>query len=200
MKTLAILNIIIFFIATDVICQDSQLLKSLQTKYNSIEDITASFSQSSANSPSFTPGKFYYKKGDKIRIELKNLVLISDRKTTWNYSAKKNKVIISNYDEGDPFMFSLDKFIYDYPSKCDISEGTDAAYRTLILKAKNTKLNFKEVVLWVSEKSIVNKIKIVDQNDQQTVIEFFNVKLNRNLPDSKFTFTPSKEVQVIDLR
>ncbi len=200
MKIITILNIFIFLIANDVLCQENQLLKSLQTKYNSIEDITASFSQTNANSQSFTPGTFYYKKGDKIRIELKNLVLISDRQTTWNYSVKKNKVIISNYDESDPFMFSLNKFIYDYPSKCDVSEGTDEAYRTLILKAKNTKLNFKEVVLWVSEKDIVNKIKIVDQNDRQTIIEFFNVKLNRNLPDSKFTFTPSKEVQVIDLR
>ena len=50
-------------------------------------------------------GKFLFKKENQLRLELKNLIIVSDGKTNWNYNKKQNKVIITNYDENDPPQF-----------------------------------------------------------------------------------------------
>jgi outer membrane lipoprotein-sorting protein len=196
-----IIPFIIFIISFTASAQieSGMLLKSLQNKFNSYADFTTSFSQN-INGKQGLSGTFFYKRRNKIRIELNNITIVSDGITTWNYAVKKKKVIISNYDQNDQSLISLDKYINEYPSKCIVKEGKTEQFRTLILTSTNPELNFKEAIIFINTQNMIDKLQLVDMNNQKSLIEFFNFSPNKNLSDSKFTFVPQKETTVIDLR
>jgi chaperone LolA len=191
--------VVILFLFVANLNAQSSLLKTVQSKFNSFEDLTANFSQSS-NGKILLAGKFYYKKDNKFRLELKNILIISNGVTTWNYNKKNNKVIISNYVESDPSMFSMNTLINVYPSKCTVKEGDDRELKTLILTPNKSDLNFKEIELWINENNLIEKIKIIDLNNQTSIIEFTDYKSNQKTADSKFVFTSPEGAKVIDLR
>jgi len=53
------------------------LLKKVQTKLNSIEDLSADFKQSIGEKLNLK-GKIYFKQQDKLRFEMDNVLIISD--------------------------------------------------------------------------------------------------------------------------
>lgn len=174
------------------------LLKSIQSKYNSITSISVNFNKSAGSKEDFS-GKLFLKKENKLRIELKNNIIITDGETFWNYDRKQKKVIINNYDPSDPSEFSLDSFVNDYPSKCTLSSGTEEDFRTLTLVPKTNDLNFKTAKLYINEVSLIEKV-VLENNAGTSTITLSGYKLNQNVPDSEFTFSPPEGIKVIDLR
>ena len=65
---------------------------------------------------------------------------------------------------------------------------------------KDQDLQFKVVKIWVADDGMVNKLEIVDRGEMRYAFQFSEIKINQDLPDSKFTFTTPKGIQVIDLR
>jgi outer membrane lipoprotein carrier protein len=188
------------FLCISVLGQDStnELLKSVQSKYNSINTLSVNFTKSSGNKDDFS-GKLYLKKENKLRIELKNNDIITDGETFWNYNKKENKVIINNYDESEPSEFSLNNFIQVYPSKSNLSSGEEGDYKTLTLEPKTSELNFTSAKLFINNDNLVEKVEI-DSNSGKSTVTFSGYKLNRDIPDSDFTYSPPKGIKVIDLR
>lgn len=177
----------------------NQLLKTLQNKFNSINDLSADFKQST-NGKINLAGKFFYKKENDLRLELKNLMIVSDGTTNWSYNKKENKVIISNYDPSDPSIISLKKIIEDYPAKCEVSDEKENGNNVLVLKPGKPGMNFKIAKIYINSAELVQKIILTDQNNALIQIEFSNYKLNQKLNNSTFTFIPPKGSKVIDLR
>jgi len=196
----SVLVILWMFLGVSVFGQDSsnELLKAVQSKYNSLNTLSVNFSKSSGNSVDFS-GKLFLKKENKLRIELKNNTIITDGKTFWNYNKKENKVIINNYDPLEPSELSLNTFINDYPSKSRISSGTDGNYRTLTLEPETSELNFSKAELFINKDNLVDKVIIVS-NSGKAVIAFSDYKPGQDIPDSEFTYSPPKGIKVIDLR
>ena len=96
------------------------LLDSVQKKYKSINDLSADFKQSLGGKASIN-GKIYYSKGNKFRLELKNSTIISDGTVLWNYNKGQKKVVINNASASDPSFFTIENFLYDYPSKSSVT-------------------------------------------------------------------------------
>jgi outer membrane lipoprotein carrier protein len=178
--------------------QVTGLLKELQNRFNSVTDISADFKQFT-NGKLSVSGKFLYKKSNKLRLELKNAVIISNGSDNWNYNKKENKVVISSSDENDPGVFSLEKFIFDYPAKCSVEESIENGANIIKLVPKNSSLNFSSAILFPNN-NLLEKLVITDTGGQTYLIEFTNIKLNPGLPENKFNFTPSEGTKVIDLR
>ncbi len=174
-------------------------LKALQAKFNSLSDISADFVQYT-NGKENISGKFSYKKEGKLRLELKNILVVTDGKTNWSYNKKENKVVISDYDPSDPSVLSLNRFINDYPSGCSVSAGVEKGSRFLTLIPKTEKHKFKSVKMFINEKDLVDKLIIEDMNGNFITINFSDIKTNSGLSNSKFTFNPPKGSKVIDLR
>ena len=65
---------------------------------------------------------------------------------------------------------------------------------------KDQDLQFKIVKIWVSSDGMVSKLEIVDRGEMRYAFQFFEIKLNQDLPDSKFSFTTPQGIKVIDLR
>lgn len=197
------INILTYFImmifSLNYLSSGEELLKKLQDKFEKINDLTAEFKQST-NEKAAINGKFFFKKKDMLRVELKKSILISNGVTNWNFNQKENKVIISkNEDNASPL--SLNKVIYDYPRECSISSEIIEREEVLILTPnKNSSIGYSLVKIWVNNENLIKQIVMKDKADNQIRIDFTNYRINQKIPDSKFSFSPPEGSKVIDLR
>lgn len=171
-----------------------ETVKSLQGKFNGIKDLSASFKQDKMG------GTIYFKKDNMYRIELGNLTLVSNGKTTWSYNKKENKVVINDYDETTSSMFSFNSIIKEYPAKCTTVSSKDGGTTVLTFTPKkNVKLGFTSAKVWVSGDNLVQKI-VIEKGKNPLQISLSNYKINQNLSNSHFNFIPPKGSKIIDLR
>jgi outer membrane lipoprotein carrier protein len=192
--------LLLLFLMQPVFSQNSRLLKNLQSSFDSLKDFSADFVQLN-NGRVNIEGKFYFKKENKLRLELKNLIIVSDGKTNWNYNKRQKKVIISNYDENDPSVLSLKRIIFDYPLKCQVTEGPDSSGNVLILKPNsNSGINAYLIKIWVNKNNNVKKVTIIQSSGNVLEVKFSNYKIDTGILDSKFSFTPPQGTKIIDLR
>lgn len=81
-----VILLLIFLASTRIVTAQNdpnQLLQAVQEKFNTLSDLSANLTQSVNGSANLT-GKVYYKKEDKIRFELTNILIVSDGETNWN--------------------------------------------------------------------------------------------------------------------
>jgi len=197
--------LIILFIPLLISAQSAEeIVKNIQLKFDTIDDLQAEFIQkinsAASDKPVSLQGKFFYKKGNKFRIEVRNRFITSDGSTVWNYDISTDKVVISNLDD-EAFSFSLEKIIYEYPSMCEVqkSESGPDNY-TLILNPKNSDLYFKSAIITTDKSYIVTNVVITDFNSTEFIFNLKSVKINSNLSNKLFNFSASEGTQIIDLR
>ncbi len=176
-----------------------KMLKALQDKFKSIENISAVFVQT-GNGKVNLSGKFFYDKDNKMRLEFKNLLIVTDGKTSWSYNKRENKVIISSYNPNDPSYFSLRQIIDVYPSKCNVTSEEDNGKDVLVLTPNKPGLNFSKAKIWIDSENLISKVLLTEQSGLPVQVDFSNYKVNVKLSRSTFTFTPPKGSKVIDLR
>lgn len=193
-----------FFAASIFAQSQSDLLKKVQDKFESIDDFKTDFTSTygeQGGALQTLNGKFYYKKKDKIKLELKTNVIVSDSETTWNYNIRTKKVIV-NYTSEYPNTLSLYSYIFDYPNKCTIEypESSDKNYEIIKLTANDDELNFETVQLYINSKNVIGRIVIKDLMGKEYSAKLSNLKINNGLKDSFFKFSAPDGVRVIDLR
>ncbi len=197
-----VIFLLIFLASTRLVTAQNdpnQILQAVQDKFNTLSDLSAKLTQSVNGSANLT-GKVYYKKEDKIRFELTNILIVSDGETNWNYNEKENKVIISSYDEEDAGLLSIERIIFDYPEECELSTYMIDDQAGLKLVPQTSTFNFNSVKLWITDDNLISSVLIDDPTNGLVQIDLTNYSIDQNLPDSKFTFTPPKGSKVIDLR
>jgi len=184
-----------------------ELMERVQNNFKSIRNLQAGFVQSTHSQMSDAvysqSGKFYYKTDNQYRIEFGNQIIISDGETLWNYDENLKRVII-NIIENDPAAFSIERYIMEYPGKCDLSFAQDMEIDSTImvveLKPVTEELEFKNAKMWIDESDMVYKFEITDYYDNIFSFELNDLLHNRSLADSIFNFNPPKGTQIIDLR
>ena len=200
MKKIFPVVVIILFVFPFVFAQNGNLLlKKIQDEYSSILSFSADFTQYSQNSKKLM-GKLFYKKENNLRIETGSSTIVSNGSTNWNYNRKQNKVIITSYDDSDASMFSFNKIIFDFPSGSKVETDGNDNNVLILIPDENSDLNFAQAKLWINNDDLVKKIEITGKDNSQITIELSNYKMNQNLSDSQFSFTPPEGSRVIDLR
>lgn len=177
----------------------ANLLSALQEKFDSIEDLSAKITQN-VNGKSNLAGTLFFKKKNKIRLELKNQTIVSDGISSWNYNSKEKKVIISDYEADTNSLLSINYLVYDFPKECDLSSVENGNSKVLLLTPKSNRNGISKVELWINEENLISKALVSDINTGTIEILFSNYKLNQKISDSKFSFTPPEGSTVIDLR
>ncbi|MGD8777942.1 MAG: outer-membrane lipoprotein carrier protein LolA [Ignavibacteria bacterium] len=177
-------------------------IKELQDKFQSFKDFQADFKQVSDN-PNFNisqslSGTFYYKNGNKFLIDLSNIKIVSNGNTIWNYDGRQNRTVINNLSD-NPDITSLEKIVFDYPEKCEISVDDDKPENIIFVPCSN-ELNFDRAVISLNKENLISKIKIIDISKAEIIFEFSNYKLNGNIPDKFFEFNIPGDSKVIDFR
>ena len=192
--------LLLFTVGLNYYAVGDKLLRNLQDKVNEVKDLSAEFKQSTSGR-AVVSGKFLFKKEDKLRIEFKNSILVSDGSTNWNYNQKENKVIISKNDDSNASPFSLQKVIFDYPKECMVSSEMDDGTEVLILTPKKeSSIGYSLIKIWLNNENLIIRIILKDKADNQIQIDFSKYKVNQKIADSKFSFTPPEGSKVIDLR
>lgn len=176
-----------------------ELLKNIQEKFNSITDLSAQLTQS-VNGEVSLKGKVFYKKENNLRFEFKNSLIISNGETSWNYNEKQNKVIITDYENEGNKIFSLRQMIYEYPEDCELNTFESEGKKVLELIPQDDTFSFSSVKLYIDSENLINKILVDDPATGKIQIDLTNYQLNKNLPDSYFSFSPPEGSQVLDLR
>lgn len=181
----------------------------LQKRYDSVQDASASFTQHvkfgfSKIEQNFS-GTLYMKKPHKYRIETEYQTLVTDGTTVWSYSPVNKQVLIDSYKE-TPDTFTPEQFLLNLPSNYFASllpkeKVGNAPMITLKLVPKDDQSFIKSMKVWVEESSwVVRKVEMVDVNDTEKTYTVGEVKINTNLKDGTFTFTPPAGTEVVDLR
>jgi len=194
------LTIIFVFIATTFSQNDAdKVLNDLQTKFDTIKDLSVEFTQS-GNGKNKLAGMLFLKRENKLRIETKNFIIVTDGTTSWNYNKKENKVIISNYDENDPGVFSIKELVYELPAESDIELSNENGQNVLTLTPNSYNYSFDSAKLWINEDNLISKVVLNDAAIGIVKVKFSNYQLNQNLKDSEFSFTPPEGSRIIDIR
>lgn len=175
------------------------ILRDLQNKFNSINDLTVDYSQK-ASGKVILNGKIIFKKENKYRVENKNQIVGSDGISVWNYNSAQKKYIIKNYDGESNSVYSINYLVYQLPNECMLSARTEGNLKVLELTPKSTNLQFKKIELWINSDNLIQKIILSDLNNSSNEISLSNYKLNQKISDSLFSFNPPEGTKVIDLR
>ena len=191
---------IFVFAATTFSQNDTDnVLNDLQSKFDTIKDLSVEFTQS-GNGKSKLVGMLFIKKENKLKINTKNLIIVSDGTTSWSYNKKENKVIISNYDENDPGVFSIKELVYELPAESDIELSNENGQNVLTLTPNSYNYSFDSAKLWINEDNLISKVVLNDAAIEIVKVKFSNYQLNQNLKDSEFSFTPPEGSRIIDIR
>lgn len=198
------LYLMILFATTLTAQTADEVIQKIQTKFYTVEDIKANFTQKIISSLDETPitltGKFYFKKENNLRIEIKNRIIVSNGITVWNNNNTMNKVIISNY-ESDYTSFSLPEIINSYPRLCKKEIVSNKSGVTVIkLTPNDNQLSFKTALISVNKSDIIEKVEITDFNNMEFIFGLGSIELNTKLSGQLFNFKPTEGVEIIDLR
>ena len=214
MKRIAFTLMAICIMTTAIVAQKpaltvKQVTERLQQRYEMIDDATARFEQhvkfGFSNIEQTFHGTVTMKKPNRYRIESDNQTIVTDGSTVWAYSPVNNQVIVDRYKENQNSV-SLEQFILNLPANyyaalLGSEKGTDGTLLNLKLTPKDDRSFVKTVKLWVEEgRWTVSKISIVDVNDTETTYIVNDLKLNTNVKEKTFAFTPPPGTEVVDLR
>lgn len=193
---------IILFFFSFLYSQNNEVLLSVQNKFKSLNGLSSDFNQSivTKNKDNTTniKGKVYYKKGNKIKLELEKATIISDGKTIWNYDKRLERVVISNAND-NPSAFSIENYVFEYPKKCKLETQKVDNFIILILTPNSSKKDFKKAVLKINSENLVDEIEITDISETIYKINFINIQ-TKEIKDNFFYFNPPQGVNVVDLR
>ncbi len=198
--------LVFIFLGTTLNAQSGQeTLKKIQNKFKSVEDFSANFTQSASISTGkgsgSQSGKFFYKRENKFVVELKNSSIISNGKSVWNYNTKQKRVVINSFSD-NPTSFSLENYIYEYPSKCEINSvaAVNGKDEVIELVPKSEDVDFVNAKIWKNSDDMISRIEVVDNSNIKHTIQLSSIKTDQGIPDSKFDFNPPKGIKIIDLR
>ena len=181
----------------------------LQKHYESIQDATARFTQHvrfgfSKIEQDFA-GTLRMKKPHKYRIEMEYQTLVTDGATVWSYSPVNKQVLIDRYKE-TPDAFTPEQFLLNLPSNYFVSlvpqeKPGEGSLIVLKLVPKDDQSFIKSMKVWVEESTWrVRKVEMLDVNDTEKTYTVQEIKINTNLKDNTFAFTPPAGTEVVDLR
>ncbi|MDP2884699.1 MAG: outer membrane lipoprotein chaperone LolA [Ignavibacteria bacterium] len=186
-----------------------EITDRMQKKYESIQDASARFTQHvrfgfSKIEQSFA-GTLKMKKPNRYRVETEYQTLVTDGTTVWSFSPVNKQVLIDRYKE-TPDSFTPEQFLLNLPSNyyatlLQPESGSEKSVITLKLVPKDDQSFIKSMKVWVDGGSwVVKKVEMLDVNDTEKTYTVQEIKINTNLRDTTFVFTPPLGTEVVDLR
>ena len=185
-----------------------EVLRLLRGKYETMEAMKASFSQTTTSSFMDTPARFYGEillADKRYRIETASQTIVTDGVVTWVHNRTENQVLINDYIE-DEMTFSLSTFLaeFDTAYRVEKYEQTGMApdrIRILKLIPSDPFSAFQSVTIHARESdNLVTRLDVLDLNDVEMRFDLTDIEFNPEVPQAAFTFTVPSGVEVVDLR
>lgn len=185
----------------------AELVAAVKDAYTGISSVRADFVQIVRNPTMGTAdrqkGKISIEKPRKLRVEVgapMESMVVSDGKTLWVYSVTSKSVLETpEATQANEIGALLD----DLTHLSDVFEVTmiderPANPKHVVKLVPHKAGNFKSIQLTLSKpKYTLQQLLLEDQLGNITEMDFVNLRLNQDVPDSEFTFVPPAGVQVI---
>lgn len=186
------------------------ILEAMSKKYQQIESFEANITQSLTNEVDKineeNSGKIVVK-GDKFKLDLQDQEVINNGTTNWNYLPEAKEVYVDNYDPSSEDInptkiLNAYKSGYKYLYLEEVTERGEKYDVIDLVPEKRDAQYFKIRMVIAQKDKSVRSWTMYDKNGNRYKYEITRFTANINLPDSHFTFEPSKHpgVEVIDLR
>ena len=154
---------LVSLLSKNIFSQDaaSEVLSNIQSKFNTINDLSADLTQIVNGKPTLN-GKVFYKKENNLRFEFKNILIITDGETSWNYNKKDDKVIITEYESDGNKILSIRQIIFEYPEHCKMNTFESEGKKVLELIPEDETFSFYSIKLFLSKDYLITKAIIDD--------------------------------------
>lgn len=151
-------------------------------------------------------GKLWLERPESFRMEVVSpdtQLFVSDGQIMWMYLPRSKQVIREQLSETrrvpQPsqvlFEFS-DKYEIDFQGEHTLE---DRPYYLINLTPKEESPYFTGAKVWLDQKSLLmTRLVVVDVLQNETTLEFKEVRTNTVLPESTFRFTPPADVEVVE--
>ena len=180
----------------------SDLIAKLRSRYDTMEALRASFSQTTTSTYLDETEHFYGEillHGDKYWIESGQQTIVTNTETTWVYNRGENQVLINDY-ELDETTFSLSTFLAEFDTLYSVEDVIRSGDMDVITLVPVDPLSaFRNVTIWAAVDTVV-RIDVVDMNDVEMSVILSDIQFNPEIPDGSFLFSVPEGVEVIDLR
>jgi outer membrane lipoprotein carrier protein len=210
-RVLFIVIAVLQFLVCEVLYpQDvEEIVAKLQKKYESVRDLSASFTQNvrfgvTQSTQSFE-GRLWLKKNNKYRIEMDQQTIVTDGNSVWTYSSITGQVFIDNFRD-DPKAMTPERFLATAPKDFQASmlskerlDGKEVVVVKFIPRER--KSTIQSMKIWVTTSDwLMVKVEVLDAGETVTTYSVKELRLNSGISDTLFQFVPPPEAEVIDLR
>jgi outer membrane lipoprotein carrier protein len=208
-RQLCLILSLAFLISVGAGAQQSaaDIAQALQRKYESIRDFSADFAQTSESGPlkrKFTErGSVVIKKPLKMRWEYKQpeeKLVVSDGRLVQTYVKADRQVVLAEVSPTPAlFLAGQGNMTRDFtPALVTTPPGLPAGTQALKLTPVRPQPEYEWMVVGLDPKTLsLRGLVFIDAQGSTQSIVFTNLKENRNPPDSRFSFTPPRGVQII---
>ena len=207
-KSFLILTILALLVSQAFSYTSEELASKIERRYKSLKDISMRFTQETKSeffsTLKKTRGQMYLKNPDKFRIDTPSQSVVTDGELLWLFSQKNKQVTINKLTKSKN-VFKPNDYLYDFRDNYDpkMEKGERVGKRfcyKLVLTPKKEDLFITKLILWIDTRHLlVRKLEYQDVNDILVNFLFDRIKINSELRDSEFVYTPPKGIEVVDL-
>ncbi len=211
-QSLIFVFLIFLFWIHPVHAKEEKLLQLIQDRYQSIQSFEGKFSQISHLSDQETSskkatGNVFYKRPGKMRWEYETpeeQLLVTNGKILWLYDPLLENVTIQNIEkltDGTALAFLLGvgdlrtDFTYRDITK-NLIKDSEGLIVELIPKKETANLAFLQIEV-NPETYDLQKIALMDRQDNFRIIALESMNYNRVMPDRNFMFEVTPDMEVI---
>ena len=187
---------------------------NIQKSYDAIKDFKAQFVQESvvkswnAQQVQKAEGSVYFKKEGKMFWDYQNPTpqqIISDGKMIWFYEPEDEQVTVTEVTDGLQSQISADllngkaQLTRDFTVK-DITTEADEQTGTIVLELipRSSQQNLSKIIMRLNNENFqIYQTEVYDLFENLTRITFSQIRIDTNLDDSLFTFTPPPGVEIL---
>jgi len=203
----------VFVFCPFALCEKAELdvcITALENRYGSMKDISASFNQetflSIANRTEKAGGKVYIKKGGKMFWDYTQPTaqkIILDGENLWVYLPDEKQVVKNSFTS-----FSSHIMADLFYGKVNIKKRFKVAFLSTDSEKKSSNINLellpkeynpkiKRLLLEIDPVgSLITKTVLEDELGTKTTLMFSEIKVDKGIEDSYFTFTPPLGVEI----
>jgi outer membrane lipoprotein carrier protein len=196
-------------------CQTPSLegiVAKVQEQYDTRADFKANFVQESMvkslGKKQVSEGTVYFKKPGKMRWNYQKPFkqeIVCDGKTLWNYRPEDKQVMVGQMSQAvqgrvpSTFLAGLGNLQRDFQARW-VKEPSPREPYSLELTPQDIQGSLEKLFLLVDRESYqILQARIQDVMGNTTQINFSQIRFDNRLPDSLFTFSPPKGVEVFNL-
>lgn len=222
-RKIAIIFTLIFGIAVTASAKQqediNEVVDRIQKKYEKIDKFYADFDQEAEvralDTVEKASGKVWFKKPGKMRWDYKrptNDQIVSDGKTIWYYNEQEKQVMKSSLEKlneesnSTTLISGLGKvkelFNASYASENSIQNSPESYLIELTPKESDSgnEEPYNRIIISVDkDDTLVREIYLFDPFGNKTKITLNNFRINKDISDSVFKFSPPNGAEVVDM-